>query len=44
MYAKELASLEKAEKVVLKGISEKELKAMSSTIEKMMKNVQTAMK
>lgn len=44
MYAKVLASLEKAEKVVLKGISEKELKAMGSTIEKMMKNVQTALK
>lgn len=44
MYAKVLASLEKMEKVVLKGISEKELNAMSSTVEKMKKNIETALK
>lgn len=44
MYAKVLDSLEKMEKVVLKGISEKELNAMSSTVEKMKKNIETALK
>ncbi len=44
MYAKVLASLEKMEKAVLKGISEKELNAMSSTVEKMKKNIETALK
>lgn len=44
MYAKVLASLEKAEKAVLKGISEKELNAMGSTVEKMKKNIETALK
>ena len=44
MYAKVLASLEKMEKAVLEGISEKELNAMSSTVEKMKKNIETALK
>lgn len=44
MYSKVLATLEKVEKVVLKGISDKELKSMSITVEKMKKNIETALK
>lgn len=39
MYAKVLTALDKAEKTMLKGISEKELTAMRATLEKMSGNL-----
>lgn len=39
MYAKVLAALEKAEKTMLNGLSEKELKALRTTLEKMSANL-----
>lgn len=39
MYAKVLTALEKAEKTMLNGLSEKELKAMRATLDKMSANL-----
>ena len=39
VYAKVLTALDKAEKTMLKGLSEKELKAMRATLEKMSANL-----
>ena len=39
MYAKVLTALDKAEKTMLKGLSEKELNAMRTTLEKMSANL-----
>lgn len=41
MYAKVLTALDKAEKTMLKGLSEKELKAMRATLEKMSANLKS---
>lgn len=41
MYAKVLTALDKAEKTMLKGLSEKELKAMRTTLEKMSANLKS---
>lgn len=41
MYTKVLAVLDKAEKTMLKGLSEKELKAMCTTLERMSANLKT---
>lgn len=41
MYAKVLTALDKAEKTMLKGLSEKELKAMRVTLEKMSANLKS---
>ena len=41
MYAKVLSALDKAEKTMLKGLSEKELKAMCATLEKMSANLKS---
>lgn len=44
MYAKVLAALEKAEKTMLKGLTEKELKAVSASLKKMSENLKTEIK
>lgn len=44
LYSKVVASIKRAERSVLKGIDKRELKAMRATIEKMLKNIQTAKK
>lgn len=44
MYAKVLTALEKAEKAMLKGVSEDELSALRSTLEKMSDNLRSEMK
>lgn len=41
MYAKVLAVLDKAEKTMLKGLTEKELKAMRTALNKMSANLKT---
>ena len=41
MYAKVLTALDKAEKTMLKGLSEKELKAMRETLDKMSANLKS---
>lgn len=41
MYTKVLAVLDKAEKTMLKGLSEKELKAMRTTLERMSANLKS---
>lgn len=41
MYAKVLTVLDKAEKTMIDGLSEKELKAMSAALEKMSANLKT---
>lgn len=41
MYAKVLTALDKAEKTMLKGLSEKELKSLRSTLEKMSANLKS---
>lgn len=41
MYAKVLTALDKAEKTMLKGLSEKELKAMRATLGKMSANLKS---
>lgn len=41
MYAKVLTALDKAEKTMLKGLSEKDLKAMRTTLEKMSANLKS---
>lgn len=41
MYTKVLAALEKAEKTMLAGLTEKELKVMRTTLEKMSANLKT---
>lgn len=44
MYAKVLTALEKAEKTMLKGLTEKELKSMRATLEKMSENLKEDIK
>ncbi len=44
MFTKVLVAFEKAEKMILKGLTEKELSAMNSTIEKMIKNMKNSIK
>ncbi len=44
MYAKVLTALDKAEKTMLKGVNEKELKALRSTLEKMSENLRNEIK
>ena len=44
MYAKVLTALDKAEKTMLNGLSEKELKAMRTTLEKMSANMKAGNK
>lgn len=44
MFTKVLVAFEKAEKTILKGLTEKELSAMNSTIEKMIKNMKSSIK
>ena len=44
MFTKVLVAFEKAEKTILKGLTEKELAAMNSTIEKMIKNMKSSIK
>lgn len=44
MYAKLLTALEKAEKTMLKGLTEKELKAMRTTLNKMSSNIKSEIK
>lgn len=44
MFTKVLVAFEKAEKTILKGLTEKELSAMNATIEKMIKNMKTPIK
>lgn len=44
LYSNVVASIKKAERAILKGIDKSELKAMSATIEKMLKNIQTVKK
>lgn len=44
MYKKVLEALADAEKIMLKGLTEKELKAMRTTLGKMSKNLNDAMK
>lgn len=41
MYAKVLTALDKAEKAMLKGLTEKELKALRATLEKMSANLKS---
>lgn len=44
MYAKVLAALDKAEKAMLKGLTDKELKALRSTLDKMSANLRAEIK
>lgn len=44
LYSNVVASIKKAERAILKGIDKSELKAMSATIEKMLKNIQMVKK
>lgn len=44
MFTKVMVAFEKAEKTILKGLTEKELSAMNSTIEKMIKNMKSSIK
>lgn len=44
LYSKVVSTIKKAERAILKGIDKSELNAMSATIEKMLKNLQTAKK
>ncbi len=44
MYAKVLMALENAEKTMLNGISDKELKSLRSTLDKMSANLRAGIK
>ncbi|MCH5206960.1 MAG: MarR family transcriptional regulator [Oscillospiraceae bacterium] len=44
MYTKLLAAIEKAEQVMLKGLSEKELKSVAAALDKMSANLRAEMK